>query len=87
MSKAMFIPRRASDRRATDFPVGSHVIARPATVAKPIAGVVVAISGAYTLTVSARGVEVAVDVEDCVSSNRMAGVWRGPSKQARPATG
>lgn len=62
----MYIARRESDRGTTQFPVGSYVIARPATVSKPIAGVVVATSEPYTLTVSAYGVEIAVDVEDCL---------------------
>ena len=51
----MHISRRESNRRTTQFPVGSYVIARPATASKPITGVVVATSAPYTLTVSAYG--------------------------------
>ncbi len=62
----MYIARRRSDRETTHFPVGSYVIARPATMSNPIAGIVVATSEPYTLTVSAPGTEIAVDVEDCL---------------------
>lgn len=62
----MYIARRQSGRASIHFPLGSQVVARPATVSKPIAGLVVATAEPYTLTVSAYGFEIAVDVEDCV---------------------
>ena len=64
----MFIARRASGRLTADFPVGSHVTARPATVTGPIIGVVIASTGDYTLTLRADDFEIVVDVEDCSSS-------------------
>lgn len=45
----MYIARRESNRGTTQFPVGTYVIARPATVSKAITGVVVATTEPYTL--------------------------------------
>lgn len=42
----MLLARRASPRHAHHFPVGTEVIARPATVSRPIDGVVVELSAA-----------------------------------------
>ena len=60
----MIIDRRRSDRCASDFPIGTPVLAKPATVSRPIRGTVVATSGAHTVIIDASGLEIAVDVED-----------------------
>ena len=61
----MLIAPRESDRRSTDFPVGTRVVARPPTVSRTIEGTVVAVVDLYTIIVSVDGIEVAVDTEDC----------------------
>jgi hypothetical protein len=67
----MLIARRASARRAHHFPVGTEVIARPATVSRPIDGVVVAFDNQYTLVLKTGTARIAVDVEDCEAVTRI----------------
>jgi hypothetical protein len=61
----MFLDRRASSRQAHDFPVGTPITARPATVGRPISGVVVSVDNQYTVVVNTGAASIAVDVEDC----------------------
>jgi hypothetical protein len=66
----MLLARRASPRRAHHFPVGTEVIARPATVSRPLDGVVVELDNQYTLVVNTGTATIAVDVEDCEPMTR-----------------
>lgn len=61
----MFLARRESPRQAHDFPVGTLITARPATVGRPIKGVVVSVDNKYTVVVDTGRAAIAVDVEDC----------------------
>ena len=61
----MLIERRASGRSSAHFPLGAAVVARPATVGRPIVGTVVGIVGTFTITVLAGDLEIVVDTEDC----------------------
>jgi hypothetical protein len=63
----VLIARRGSGRQATDFPVGTRVLAQPATVSRRIAGTVVDVVGPYTLVVEEGGIEIVIDVEDCAA--------------------
>ncbi len=69
----MFLARRASSPQAHDFPVGTLIIARPATVGHPINGVVLSVDNKYTVVVDTGRAAIAVDVEDCEA------VWQAPS--------
>lgn len=66
----MFIAPRKSGRRAADFHIGTFVLARPATLPRPIQGTVVATSGAYAVVVETSGLHIAIDVEDCEAPAR-----------------
>ncbi len=66
----MYLARRTSPRRAHDFPVGTVIIARPATVDHPINGVVVSVDNTYTVVVDTGRAAIAVDVEDCEAVRR-----------------
>jgi hypothetical protein len=66
----MYLNRRASSRQAHDFPVGTPITARPATVGRPISGVVVSVDNRYTVVVNTGAATIAVDVEDCEAVGR-----------------
>ena len=66
----MYLARRTSARRAHHFPVGTLIVARPATVDQPINGVVVGVDGRYTVVVDTGRAAIAVDVEDCEAVGR-----------------